>query len=323
MFRIWLERALPSVYTSLLDGEAVIVGTAEDIPDEPLGSLDQAEAVIAGGRLDYDAPLMDRAPKLRVISRTGIGIEKIEIEEATKRGIVVCNAPDAPTISTAEHAIALMFAVSKKLRWCDLNIRAGGRSDFFNDYDGLELSGATLGLIGLGRIGGHVARIAHGIGMKVVGHDPFVSADRARAMGVELAPTLEEVLPLADVISLHVPLLPETHDLLDAQRFAQMKKGAILINTARGGLVDEVALIQALENGHLYGAGLDVLKVKPVPPNHPLLGRDEVVISPHVASATRTGKDRLWRSAINQALQVLRGQKPAHMVNAEVWPVGK
>jgi len=319
MFKIWLERSLPQPYKPLLDGVAVVIGTAEDSPEDPLYTLEEAEAIIAGGRLDYDATLMDRAPRLRVISRTGIGVDKVAVREATLRGIAVCNAPDAPTISTAEHAISLMLAVGKQLKWCHRSIRAGGKLDFFNDYDGVEFFGATLGLIGLGRIGGHVAGIARGLGMRVMAYDPYVSPDWAAELDVDLATSLEEVLGAADVLSLHLPLTPETEGILNARRLAQMKSGSILINTARGGLVDEGALLEALEKGHLYGAGLDVLRVKPVPRDHPLLQRDDVIISPDVAAANRSGKDRLWRTAITQALQVLRGQRPKHLVNPEVF----
>jgi D-3-phosphoglycerate dehydrogenase len=191
--------------------------------------------------------------------------------------------------------------------------------DFFTDYDGIDFFGATLGLIGLGRIGGHVAGIARGLGMNVMAYDPYVLPSRAAELDVDLAASLEEVLGAADVLSLHLPLIPETEGMLNARRLAQMKSGSILINTARGGLVDEGALLEALEKGHLYGAGLDVLQVKPVPPDHPLLKRDNVIISPHVAAANRSGKDRLWRTAITHALQVLRGQRPKHLVNPEVW----
>ena len=320
MYRIWLERTLPELYAPLLSDIATVVGTADDIPNDPLAALGDAEAIIAGGRLDYDAGLMDRAPQLRVISRTGIGVDKVAVAEATARGIAVCNAPTGPTISTAEQAIALMFAVAKQLKWCDRAIHAGGRLDFFTDYDGLELGGACLGLIGLGRIGSRVAKLAQGIGMNVVGFDPFISSERACELGIEFVASLDDVLHIADVVSLHVPLMPATHHLINAGRLAQMKRGSLLINTARGGLIDEDALLKALDSGHIYGAGLDVVQAKPVPPNHPLMVREDVIITPHIATATRTGKDRLWRAAIAQALQVLQGQRPPHLVNPEVWP---
>jgi D-3-phosphoglycerate dehydrogenase len=321
MVKIWFERTLPDKYHYLLDGLAAIVGSASDTPDQPFAALNEAQAIIAGGRLTYDDAVMKRAPQLRVISRTGIGVNNVAIEAATARGIAVCNTPDGPTISTAEHAIGLMFHVAKQVKWSEQALRQRGvRVDFFNAYNGLELYGCCLGLMGLGRIGSHVARLAQGIGMKVTGYDPYISVGRAGELGVELVSTIEGVLRAADVVSLHVPLTPETRNLMNAERFAQMKQGAILINAARGGLVDEVALLDALERDHLRGAGLDVFQIEPPPTDHPLLGREDVVATPHIAGATGASKDRMWHEAIIQALQVLRGERPPNLVNPEVWP---
>lgn len=323
MYNIWLERTLPARFAPLLEGIARPIGVASEAPDNPFENLAQAHAIIAGGRIAYDAALMDQALQLRVISRTGIGVNNVVIAEATARGIAVCNTPEAPTISTAEHAVGLMFSVAKRIKRSELELRRGGKVDFLTDYDGLELYGRCLGLIGLGRIGGHVARLAQGIGMQVVAFDPYISTERAAELGVTLQPSIEEVLGSADVISLHVPLTPETQGLMNAERFALMKPDAIFINAARGGLVDEGALLAALESGRLWGAGLDVFTIEPPQPDHPLLGRDDVVATPHIAGATRAGKDRMWRGAIANALQVLQGERPEHLVNPEVWPLDK
>lgn len=321
IYRFWFERTLPAAYAPLLEGVAIAVGAATETPETPYAALGTAQAIIAGGRLTYDARLMDLAPQLRVISRSGIGLNNVSIPEATARGVAVCNAPDAPTVSTAEHTIALMLAVAKQLKWCDQTLRRGDKADFFNDYAGLELRGTRLGLIGLGRIGSRVAKLALGFEMTVIGFDPLLSMERAQELGIERVSTVEEVLATAEIVSLHVPLTPETQGLMNAERLARMKPGAILINAARGGLVDEAALLAALENGHLRGAGLDVFASEPPAADHPLLGRDDVVATPHIASATNAGKDRMWRAAIIQALQVLAGERPAHLVNPEVWPV--
>lgn len=323
MYKIWFERTLPPAYASLLNGVAVAVGAASETPETPFAALEEAQAIIAGGRIRYNAALMDLAPHLRVISRTGIGLDNVSIPEATARGIAVCNAPDAPTIATAEHTIALMLAVARQLKWSDQALRRGGNIDFFNKYNGLELRGARLGVIGLGRIGSRVAKLALALEMSVLGFDPFISVEQARGIGVELAPTLAEVLPVVDVLSLHVPLTSKTRGIIDANRLAQMKPGAILINAARGGLVDEAALLNALKRGHLRGAGLDVFASEPPAPDHPLLNRDDVIVTPHIAAATDAGKARLWRAAIIQALQVLQSERPAHLVNSEVWPFKK
>jgi D-3-phosphoglycerate dehydrogenase len=318
MYKIWFERTLPAKYLPLLE-DAVIVGAASDTPETPFAAVAEAQAIIAGGRLTYDGALMDQAPQLRVISRTGIGVNNVAIAEATPRGIAVCYTPDGPTISTAEHAVGLIFHVAKQVKWAEQALQRGGKVDFFNEYQGLELFGRTLGLVGLGRIGGHVARLASAIGMKVIAFDPYISAERAGQLGVELLSTIEAVLRAADIVSLHLPLTTETQQLMNIERFAQMKPGAIFINAARGGLVDEAALLAALDSGHISGAGLDVFDKEPPPPDHPLLGRPDVVATPHIAGATEASKDRMWREAIAQALQLLRGQRPPNLVNPEVW----
>lgn len=321
MFRIWFERALPPEHRHLLSGRGEMLGPASATPDDPLAAIAGAEAVVASARIRYDGPLMDRAPALGVIARTGAGYDNISLAEATARGICVANAPDAPTISTAEHAIALLLATVKHLKKCEHALRRGGQADFLNDYGGLELYGRRLGLVGVGRIGGRVAKLALALGMSVVAFDPYVPAERARELGIELAPTLDQVLRESDIVSLHLPLTAETRHLVNAARLARMKRGAYLVNAARGGLVDEAALVAALQSGHLQGAGLDVFDPEPPPPDHPLLARDDVIATPHVASATAAGRARLWEGAILQVFQVLEGERPPHLVNPEVWPI--
>ena len=319
MYRLWFERPMPSVYAPLLDGVAVAIGPESVNSDNPLAALPDAQAIIAGARIRYDGALMDQAPALRVISRTGIGIDNLSLEAATARKIAVCNTPDGPTISTAEHAIALMFAITKFLKRNEDSLRDGRKHDFFGENQGLELAGRQLGVVGVGRIGGRVARVALALDMKVLVYDPYLGPERLAEMGVALAPTLETLLATSDVVSLHLPATAETRHLINAERLALMKPGAFLINSARGTLIDEAALIAALDSGHLGGAGLDVFDPEPPRPDNPLLHRDNVVATPHIASATPAGKDRMWRTAITQALQVLRGERPPHLCNPEVW----
>jgi D-3-phosphoglycerate dehydrogenase / 2-oxoglutarate reductase len=319
LFRIWFERPLPPTYAHMLDGIAIAVGPGSANADNPLSMLPGAEAIIASARIRYDGVLLDQAPTLRVISRTGIGIDNISLPDATVRGVVVCNTPDAPTISTAEHAIMLLLAVTKQLKGAERMLHDGIKHDFFGEHSGVELNGLQLGLIGLGRIGSRVAGVALALGMKVAVFDPFVAPERAQQLGVTMVPTLEALLGMADIVSLHAPLTDETRHLINAERLAQMKPGAFLINAARGGLVDEPALIAALDSGQLRGAGLDVFDPEPPDPNNPLLHRAEVVCTPHIAGATAAGKDRLWRTAITQALQVLRGERPQNVCNPEAW----
>lgn len=319
MHRVWVERKLPERFLVALQASAQIVGCAIDSPDDPFCALNGAEAIIAGSRLRYDVDVFDRASSLRVVSRSGIGIDNVDIAAATARGIAVCNTPDAPTVSTVEHTLLLLLAVSRKLRDIDTRMRAGKTTDFFSVHTGTELRGRVLGVVGLGRIGGEVARLGTAFGMRVVGHDPFVSSHRTTQLGIEAVSTLEELLAQADFVSLHLPPTPETHHLFNREMLRRMKRGACLINCARGSLVDESALLEALQDGHLAGAGLDVFEQEPPPPDHPLLQRLDVIATPHIASATAASKDRSFEAAISQALQVLEGQRPRHLVNPEVW----
>lgn len=310
---------MPDVYAPMLEGFAIAIGPTSADSDQPLAGLADAQAIIAGSRVRYDGALMDQAPGLRVIARSGIGIDNLSLPDATARGVAVCNAPDGPTISTAEHAIALLMAATKFLKRNENSLRDGRKHDFFGENQGLELAGQQLGLVGMGRIGSRVARVARAMDMNVVVYDPYISAERAAELGVTLVPTLEALLSTSDVVSLHLPATPETRHLINARSLARMKPGAFLINTARGALIDESALIQALDSGRLAGVGLDVFDPEPPDLENPLLHRDNVIATPHVASATGAGKDRLWRTAIAQAIQVLRGERPPHLLNPEVW----
>ncbi|MCC6445783.1 MAG: hydroxyacid dehydrogenase [Armatimonadetes bacterium] len=313
MFRIWLEYSLPTAYAPLLEGVAVAVEGEDD--------LHQAEAVIAGARRFYDGALMDRAPGLKVICRTGIGIDNICVPDATARRVAVCNTPDAPTFSTAEHTLLLILAVAKQIKRAEASMAGEDGSAFFHSHSGLELWGKCLGLVGLGRIGGRVAIAARALGMTVIGYDPFAPPGRAAEVGAEAIPSFESLLGRADIVSLHLPVSPETRRLINADTLAMIKPGAILINAARGGLVDEAALLDALARGRLAGAGLDVFDPEPPSPDNPLLHRSDVIATPHIASATGASQERLWQTALCQALMVLRGVRPPHLVNPEVWPV--
>jgi phosphoglycerate dehydrogenase-like enzyme len=311
--RIWLEREpLPDLVAEL-HAAAEIVGPGTR--DDPPAGIEDASGAIAG-ILTYGAELMDRAPGLRVICRTGIGVDTVDVAEATRRGIAVCNAPDGPTISTAEHAIALMLAAAKHLKRSESWLRAG-ETNMYARHEAVELDGKTLGLVGYGRIPRRVAAAAHGLGMEVIAYDPHLPA--TVFAGARRAATLDEVLATADVVSVHVPLTEQTRNLFDSSRFAEMKPGAVFVNTARGGVVDQNALLAALDSGRITAAGLDVTDPEPLPADHPLLNRDDVVVTPHVASGTYDGKRRIFRSAFAQAVQVLSGEKPPHLVNPEVW----
>jgi D-3-phosphoglycerate dehydrogenase len=317
--RIWFERLPPGPYLSLLAGRAEIAGAASETPDTPFLGLDQAEGVIAGGRLRYGADFMERAPRLRVIARTGIGYDNVDLVAATARRIIVCNVPDGPTRSTAEHTLTLLLVLAKDVKRIERRLAQGQSLDYFQLHRGIEVNGRILGLVGLGRIGRQVARLAGALGLRVLGYDPYLPAESIAGLGITAVDSLEALLGQADFVSLHLPLTPETRHLLNAERLLQMKPGSYLVNCARGGLVDDQALLQALDRGHLQGAGLDVFEQEPPPAQHPLLNRDDVIATPHIAAATDASKRALWTSAITQALQALQNELPPHVVNPDAW----
>lgn len=322
MRKIWFENSVPAAYRHMFEAVAEGIAPGEQAKADPLHRLEEAHAAMAGG-LAYDAELMDRGQRLLLIARTGVGYDKVDIAAASARNIAVVNAPDAPTVSTAEQAITLMMTVARSIKRVtnelDRMLESGVRKNIWGEYVALEMHSKRLGLVGLGRIGGHVSGVARAIGMQVTAYDPFVSDERFAMLGVERADTLESLLASADFVSLHLPLNEQTYRLMNAERFAQMKAGAVFINVSRGGHVDEAALTAALDSGHLFGAGLDVTDPEPPLAGNPLLGRDNVVITPHVASATIVGRRRLVTHALDQVLQVLRGERPPHLLNPEVW----
>ena len=312
---VWFERPVLPELVELVDAACTVLGPGTG--SDRYAGIDAAAGAIAGASA-YDGAVMDRAPGLRVIARTGIGYDAVDVAAATARGIAVCNTPDGPTISTAEHAVTLMLMVAKKVKAAEASLGTGSSGGYYARHAGIELDGKVLGLVGCGRIARRVGAMAAAIGMRVATFDPYCDPTAIPSGFVSVA-TLDALLNDADVVSVHVPLSDASRGMFDAGRFAAMKRGAVFINTARGGLVDQDALLAALDAGQLVGAGLDVTTPEPLPPDHPLLGRDDVVVTPHIASATADGKVRILEAAFEQAMTVLRGERPAHLVNPEVW----
>ena len=312
MFPIWFERPhWPGVDEARRAGVEVLgSGDAGD----PYHGVEGAVAIVAGG-LRYGAEVMDRAPNLKVIARAGIGYDTVNLAEATRRGILVCNTPDGPTVSTAEHAMALLLAVSKRLPSLQDDLRRGDRRAIAG-HSSFHLQGKLLGLVGFGRIARRVAATAAALGMTVTAYDPFLADDQFPGVGRSVR--LEEMLASADVVSIHVPLTDRSRGMFDRATLRRMKRGAILINTARGGLVDTDALVEAVTTGHLRAAGLDVTDPEPLPVDHPLLRFDNVLVTPHAASWTEEAKRLMLLTAVDEALAVLTGRRPANPVNPEV-----
>src|SRR5215216_5417691 len=237
--------------------------------------------------------ILEQAKGLKVIGRAGIGVDNVDIPAATAKGIIVMNTPFGNSITTAEHAVTLMLALARQIPQADASTQAGKWEK--NRFMGIEITGKTLGIIGCGNIGSIVVDRAHGLRMKVIAYDPFLSAERARDLGVEKV-ELEELFRRADFITLHTPLTEKTKNIIDAKSIATMKKGVRIINCARGGLVDEAALRQALDSGHVAGAAFDVFTEEPATQN-PLFGHPNVICTPHLGAATMEAQE-------NVALQI-------------------
>lgn len=261
------------------------VETSDPIKDPAAlaARLEGFDAVLVRSATQVPAEALAKAQKLRVIGRAGAGVDTIDVEAATARGIAVMNAPDGNTLAAAEQALALLFALARHVPRADAGMKAGEWPKA--GLTGFELEGKKLGVIGLGRIGATVARKAQGIGMEVAAHDPFLPAAAAAKGSVPLM-GLEELLAWADVVTLHIPRTKETTNLLNAARLRGMKKGAFLVNAARGGLVDEDALLQLLDEGHLAGAALDTFATEPLPKDSPLREHPRLVLTPHLGAST-------------------------------------
>jgi D-3-phosphoglycerate dehydrogenase / 2-oxoglutarate reductase len=257
-------------------------------PSELRQALADCAGLVVRSETKVTSELMDAAVKLRVIGRAGVGVDNIDVPAATERGIVVMNAPDGNTITTAEHTIALLIALARRIPQANSSLKAGHWER--KTFVGVELQGKTLGVVGMGRIGRTVAARARAFGMKIVAFDPFIAPEQARDLEIELAP-LNELFAAADFITIHTPLTSDTRGVIGREAFAQMKQGVRIINCARGGLVDEAALYDAIKSGIVAGAALDVFVDEPPAPNHPLLQLDEVIATPHLGASTTEAQE--------------------------------
>jgi glyoxylate reductase len=310
MPRLFVARKLSVDPRRVLGAEVDIDLWDDEMPpsrDELLARVAGADGLLALLTERVDAELLQAAPSLRVVANHAVGVDNVDVRTCTERGVWVTNTPDAVTEATADLTWALILAVARRVGEGERLVRAGRFKAWAPTLLlGLELRGATLGIVGLGRIGEAVARRARGFGTHVL-HTTFRGGM-----------PLEELLARADVVTLHCPLTAATRHLIDARRLAQMKRGAILVNTSRGPVVDEAALVASLEAGHLGGAGLDVYENEPSV--HPgLIGREDVVLLPHLGSGTHATRAQMATMALTDAARVLRGERPLHPVN-EVRP---
>lgn len=280
---------------------------------ELLEVIGEYDAMITRSRTQVDEELLAAATRLKVVGRGGVGVDNIDLEAASRRDILVVNAPDANNVSAAELAIALMLAAARGVARSDRLVRAG-RWD--RAYLGREFDGARLGVVGLGRIGSLVAKRAQGLGMEVAAYDPYINRRRAEELKVELFDDLGAMIARSDFLTVHTPLTDETRGMIGAAELAALPEGAVVVNAARGGIVQEDALLAALESGKLFGAGLDVFVLEPPSPDHPLLQRDDVVLTAHLGANTREAQHRVGTQILDRTLAVLRGDYSVGIVNA-------
>ncbi len=280
--------------------------------DELRAAVDGYDALIVRSETKITKDIINATTRLQVIGRAGVGVDNIDVAAATEKGVVVVNAPTGNITSAAEHAIALMFSLSRHIPAANASLRAGRweRSRFL----GLELRGKTLGIVGLGQVGSEVARRARGLEMHVIAHDPFVPEERARVLGVEIV-SMEELLSQSDFVTIHTTLTEGTKKLVGEEELKKMKPTSRIINTARGGIVDEAALGKALEQGWIAGAALDVFEKEPVT-SHPLFESDRIIVTPHLGASTAEAQERVAVDVAEQILAVLNGQPARYAVNA-------
>ncbi|MDI3256196.1 MAG: phosphoglycerate dehydrogenase [Kyrpidia sp.] len=301
----------------LMEAPDVQVDIRPGLPPEELRQIiDEYDALLVRSQTKVTAGLLEGARRLKAIGRAGVGVDNIDVEAATRRGIIVVNAPDGNTISTAEHTFAMLMSLARNIPQAHISIKSGkwDRKSFV----GVELRGKTLGILGLGRIGTEVAKRAGAFGMTVLAYDPFLTAERADKLGIESV-SVEEVCRRSDFITVHTPLTKETRHLIGAAQFALMKPGVRILNCARGGIIDERALFAAIENGTVAGAALDVFEEEP-PKENPLLASDRVIATPHLGASTVEAQINVAIDVGEEILNILRDRPFKNAVNLPSLP---
>ncbi|HEY7660015.1 MAG TPA: phosphoglycerate dehydrogenase [Actinomycetota bacterium] len=285
-------------------------------PDLAASGLAEAiapyEGLVVRSQTQVTAEVIGSADNLRVIARAGIGLDNVDVDAATRRGVMVVNAPQSNIVSAAEHTVALLLAQARNIPQASEELKRGRWER--SRWEGIELQGKTLGVVGLGRVGALVAQRAAAFGMRVIAFDPYVPRERAKEMGVELMPTLEALLVQSDILTIHLPRTPETEGLIGERELALVKEGARIVNTSRGGIVDEGALVKALEDGRVAGAALDVFEHEP-PTDSPLFAFDQVVATPHLGASTTEAQDKAGVSVAEMVRLALKGEYVPYAVN--------
>ena len=317
--KVLISEKLADRGVELLEKEFEVDVLLDLSPEDLVEKIGEYDGLIIRSATKVTAEVIEAADNLKAIGRAGIGVDNIDIEAATKRGILVANAPESNTVAAAEHTLGLMLAAARHIPAADQSLRNGEwkRSAF----KGVEVAGKTLGLVGLGHVGSIVARGALGMGMRVLAYDPYVAEDRIRSMNVGQAGSVDEVLENSDFISLHVPRTPQTTGMIGAEALEKMKPNAYLINVARGGIIDETDLYDGLKEGRISGAAIDVYAEEPNTES-PIFSLPNVVVTPHLGASTAEAQDRAGVTAAEQVATALRGAVPVHAINAPV-PMGE
>lgn len=300
----------------IIRGSAQVDVKLEPKPQELISIIGDYEALIVRSQTKVTPEVIQAGKKLQVIARAGVGIDNVNVEEATRRGIVVVNAPTGNTISAAEHTIALMLSLARNIPQANASLKAGAWKR--TEFTGVELRGKTLGIIGLGNVGSEVARRARGLEMKIIAHDPFISVDYAQNLQVELI-SLEELLKQSDFITLHLPLVASTKGLIGAKQLAMVKPIARIINCARGGLIDEEALAKAVKEKKLAGAAIDVFSTEPMTKSV-LFECDNIIVTPHLGASTPEAQVMAAKMVAEQVVDIFKGQPAKYAVNAPFIP---
>ncbi len=303
---------------ALLEREVRVVVTREETEEGFLKVAAEAHGILLRSKPLCTARLMSSLRNLKVVGRHGVGLDIVDLPAATRLGIPVVHSPGSNSQAVAEHALMLMLACVKRARQIDRMTRAGDWSA--RTGGNTELGGKTLGIVGIGNIGRRVAKFCGAIGMRVLAYDKYVAADEIRARGAEPVAGLEALLPQIDVLTCHTPLTSETRGMINEKTVALMKRGAIYVNTSRGGVQNEAALFEALTRGHLAAAGIDVWEEEPCPVDNPLLNLDNVIASSHIAGVTEEATLVNSLQVTSEMLRVLRGEKPKVLGNPELWP---
>ena len=317
---IFVAEKLEALGLEMLSQEADVVVEMGLSPERLIERLNEtaADALIVRSGTKVSRQIIEAVPSLKVVGRAGAGVDNIDLAAATERGIVAVNAPTGNSVAAAEHAIALMMALARNIPQADAAMRRGewGRHRF----TGKALADKTLGVVGMGRVGSEVAKRARGLGMTILVYDPYFAPERAAALGIDVTDTLERIWAESDFITLHAPLTDATRALINRDSIAKMKRGVFIINDSRGGLVDDAALAEALESGHVAGAALDVFEQEPPPADHPLVGRPDVIVTPHLGASTTEAQLDVAREIAEAVLGALKGEPVASAVNAPMIP---